>query len=129
MIYKLLPSVPRGVGRRLARCPLSPRCCSRSGKYLIGLYLGKSRGHIGIRRGQGGMVVLLLVWVFYSAQIFLFGAEFTWVYAPGPHGSHASAVTPSLRFRSSFSDPYAGIGCGPTSKIRRSRQRPAVSSC
>ncbi|HEX2830109.1 MAG TPA: YihY/virulence factor BrkB family protein [Burkholderiales bacterium] len=49
------------------------------GKVLIGLYLGRS----GIASGFGaaGSLVLLMVWVYYSAQIFLIGAEFTWVYA------------------------------------------------
>ena len=31
--------------------------------------------------GAAGSLVVVLVWVYYSAQIFLFGAEFTWVYA------------------------------------------------
>ena len=31
--------------------------------------------------GAAGSLVLVMVWVYYSAQIFLFGAEFTWVYA------------------------------------------------
>ena len=49
------------------------------GKLLIGLYIGKS----GIASGFGaaGSLVIILVWVYYSAQIFLIGAEFTWVYA------------------------------------------------
>jgi len=49
------------------------------GKFLIGLYIGKS----GIASGFGaaGSLVIILVWVYYSAQIFLVGAEFTWVYA------------------------------------------------
>ena len=48
------------------------------GKFLIGLYIG----HSGIASGFGaaGSFVVLLVWVYYSAQIFLLGAEFTWVY-------------------------------------------------
>jgi membrane protein len=49
------------------------------GKVLIGLYLGKSAVASGF--GAASSVVLLLVWVYYSAQIFLIGAEFTWVYA------------------------------------------------
>jgi membrane protein len=49
------------------------------GKYLIGLYLGRSSVTSGF--GAAGSLVVLLVWVYYSAQIFLFGAEFTWVYA------------------------------------------------
>jgi membrane protein len=49
------------------------------GKFLIGLYIGKT----GIASGFGAAasLVVLLVWVYYSAQIFLLGAEFTWVYA------------------------------------------------
>src|SRR5205085_2449005 len=49
------------------------------GKFLIGLYLGKS--NIGSAFGAFGSIVIVMVWVYYSAQIFLFGAEFTWVYA------------------------------------------------
>ena len=45
------------------------------GKYLIGLYLGKS--NLADTYGAAGSVVLILVWVFYSSQIFFFGAEFT----------------------------------------------------
>ncbi|WP_447602847.1 YihY/virulence factor BrkB family protein [Nitrospira sp. Nam80] len=49
------------------------------GKLLIGLYLGKS--DVGSAYGAAGSLVILLVWVYYSAQILLFGAEFTQVYA------------------------------------------------
>jgi membrane protein len=49
------------------------------GKFLIGLYIGKSG--VASSFGAAGSLVLLIVWVYYSAQIFLFGAEFTWVYA------------------------------------------------
>jgi membrane protein len=49
------------------------------GKILIGLYLGKSEVATGF--GAAGSLVLFMVWVYYSAQIFLIGAEFTWVYA------------------------------------------------
>jgi membrane protein len=49
------------------------------GKYLIGLYIGKSALASGF--GAAGSLAVLLAWVYYSAQIFLFGAEFTWAYA------------------------------------------------
>jgi membrane protein len=49
------------------------------GKYLIGLYLGSSS--IGSSFGAAGALILILVWVYYSTTIFLFGAEFTKVYA------------------------------------------------
>ena len=56
------------------------------GKYLIGLYIGNS-GTSSVFGAAGSLVVMLL-WVYYSAQIFLLGAEFTWAYA-GRFGSRA----------------------------------------
>ena len=49
------------------------------GRFLIGLYIGKT----GIASGFGaaGSLIVVFVWVYYSAQIFLIGAEFTWIYA------------------------------------------------
>jgi membrane protein len=49
------------------------------GKYLIGAYIGRS----GVASGYGaaGSLVVVLIWVYYSAQVFLLGAEFTWAYA------------------------------------------------
>lgn len=49
------------------------------GKYAIGLYLGNTS--VGVTFGAAGSLALLLIWVYYSAQIFFFGAEFTQVYA------------------------------------------------
>src|SRR5215216_624541 len=49
------------------------------GKLLIGLYLGNSA--VASSFGAAGSLVLLLVWIYYSAQILFFGAEFTQVYA------------------------------------------------
>jgi membrane protein len=49
------------------------------GKLLIGLYIGKTSVASGF--GAAGSLVVVLIWVYYSAQIFLLGAEFTWAYA------------------------------------------------
>ncbi len=48
------------------------------GKVLIGWYISKS--NIGSTYGAAGSIVVLLLWVYYSAQIFLLGAEFIYVY-------------------------------------------------
>jgi len=49
------------------------------GKFLIGLYLGHTS--TASAYGAAGSLAVLLIWLYYSAQIFLFGAEFTKVYA------------------------------------------------
>ena len=58
------------------------------GKFLLGLYLGS--GAAGSAYGAASSLVTLLLWVFYSAQILLFGAEFTKVYA----NTYGSSVQP-----------------------------------
>jgi membrane protein len=57
------------------------------GKFLIGLYLGKSSFNSAY--GAAGSLVVLLLWIYYSAQIFLLGAEFTRVVTYG-YGSRRS---------------------------------------
>ena len=49
------------------------------GKFLLGMYLGTAA--VASSFGAAGSLAVLLVWVYYSAQTFLLGAEFTWVYA------------------------------------------------
>ena len=49
------------------------------GKSLIGLYIGRSGVASGF--GAAGSLVVVLLWVYWSAQILMIGAEFTWVYA------------------------------------------------
>lgn len=55
------------------------------GKWAIGLYLGNSA--IASTYGAAGSLVVLLLWIYYSAQILLFGAEFTRV-----HATHRNAA-------------------------------------
>ncbi|MGE5523165.1 MAG: YihY/virulence factor BrkB family protein [Rhodospirillaceae bacterium] len=90
MIYKIMPSVKiawRDVWTGAAVTSL----LFAIGKLLIGLYLGKSS--VTSAFGAAGSLVLVMVWVYYSAQVFLLGAEFTWVYAHN-YGSrrHAPAA-------------------------------------
>jgi membrane protein len=61
------------------------------GKYLIGLYLGQAAP--GSAYGTAGSFVVLLVWIYYSTQILLFGAEFTQVYA----NTHGTGLNRDLR--------------------------------
>lgn len=51
------------------------------GKHLIGLYLGKAA--VGSPYGAAGSLVVVIVWVYYSSMIFLFGAQFTRVLRAG----------------------------------------------
>lgn len=75
-----------------------------AGKWAIGLYIGKSA--VTSAFGAAGSLAVLLVWVYYSAQVFLFGAEFTFVYshalgsrqgqeAPPPVGAPRLSVLPA----------------------------------
>ena len=48
------------------------------GQFALGLYL--RLGNVGSAFGATGSLVIVLVWIYYSAQIFFFGAEFTQVY-------------------------------------------------
>jgi membrane protein len=59
------------------------------GKFAIGVYLGNST--IASVYGAAGSVVIILVWVYYSAIILYFGAEFTKVYAK----SYGGQISPN----------------------------------
>lgn len=56
------------------------------GKFLLGLYLGKAA--VGSRYGQAGSVVVIMVWAYWSAQIFFFGLELTHMYSDAHHLEH-----------------------------------------
>jgi membrane protein len=69
------------------------------GKTLIGLYLGKSS--VGSAYGAAGSVIVVIVWVYYSAQIFFFGAEFTHAYTERPSPDAQAGPKDTLRHSSS----------------------------
>ncbi|MGB4359036.1 MAG: YihY/virulence factor BrkB family protein [Rhodoferax sp.] len=78
LIYKVMPRA-QVLWRDVWTGALFTALLFSLGKALIGIYIGSS----GIVSGFGaaGSLVVVLLWVYYSAQIFLIGAEFTWVYA------------------------------------------------
>src|SRR5262249_8532500 len=78
MIYKLMPSV-RVRWRDVGVGAVVTALLFTVGKTLIGMYIGRSG--VASVFGAAASLVAVVVWVYWSAQIFLFGAEFTWVYA------------------------------------------------
>jgi membrane protein len=88
LIFKFLPNA-RAHWRDVWVGSLFTAFLFNVGKMLLGLYLGY--GSVGSMFGVAGSIVLILVWVYYSAQIFLFGAEFTQAYA----NLHGRAIKPS----------------------------------
>jgi len=96
VIYKVLPNAPLSwrdvwIGAVFTAAMFS------LGKYVIGLYLGN--GGMVTSFGAAGSLIALLLWVYYSAQIFFLGAEFTRQYALG-FGSLQHATPGVLRMRS-----------------------------
>jgi membrane protein len=88
MIFKILPDV------KLAWSDVWIGAAATAslftlGKFLIGLYLGQ--GTVGSDYGPAASVIIMIVWVYYSAQILFLGAEFTQVYA----NRYGSRVVPA----------------------------------
>ncbi|MBA2676421.1 YihY/virulence factor BrkB family protein [Ramlibacter sp.] len=85
MIYKFMPSTRIGWSDVWVGA-IATAVLFEVGKFLIGLYIGKS----GMTESfaAAGSLVVLIAWVYYAAQIFLLGAEFTKVYAQD-HGTKA----------------------------------------
>jgi len=90
MIYKFLPRCDIGWSDVWVGAAVTSLLFS-IGKLLIGLYLGKSS--VASSFGAAGSLVIVLLWVYYSAQIFLLGAEFTRTYSYR-HGSRQGDAKP-----------------------------------
>jgi membrane protein len=84
MIFKFLPDA-KIAWRDVWIGALITAALFTAGKFALGLYLGKSG--VASSYGAAGSLIVLLLWVYYSAQILFFGAEFTQVYA-NRFGSH-----------------------------------------
>jgi membrane protein len=91
------------------------------GKVLIGLYLGKSS--VASAFGAAGSLVVMMAWVYYSAQVFLLGAEFTWIYAH-TYGSRRGERRPRPEDSASV-EPRAPSGLEPAAHTdyRRAHSR------
>ena len=108
LIYKIMPRV-RVQWRDVWIGAAVTALLFTIGKFLIGLYIGTSSFASGF--GAAGSLAVLLLWMYYSAQIFLLGAEFTWVYAH-VYGSRREAPVPKpppeVPARSDASESDAG---------------------
>jgi membrane protein len=99
-IYKILPSMPLAWRDVWLGAALTS-ALFWVGKFLIALYVA----HAGVASnfGAAGTVVLLIVWVYYSAQIFFFGAELTKEFAL----RHGSKQADKRRLRKPLADIHA----------------------
>ena len=78
LLYKWLPNIRLGWGDVLAGALVTTVLFS-IGRLVIGVYLTHTA--TGSMHGAAGALIILLLWFYYSAQVFLLGAEFTAVYA------------------------------------------------
>jgi membrane protein len=108
MIYKVLPDV-RIKWSDVWIGAMVTALLFTIGKFLIGLYLGRSS--VSSAYGAAGSFIVVLLWVYYSSQILLFGAEFTQVYA-NMFGSHIHPVPGAIvedKFKAARGDARADL--------------------
>ncbi len=105
LIFKFVPNVPIA-WRDVIIGAFATSCLFSVGRGLLALYL--STVGVGSTYGAAGSLVALVVWVYYSAQIFFFGAVFTKVYAD-TCGSHTTRAKDQLKAApSNISSAFAG---------------------
>jgi membrane protein len=85
-MFKVLPDCEIA-WRDVAVGALATTLLFEAGKYAIAFYIGQS--NVASSYGAAGALIVLLVWIYYSAQIFLLGAEFSHAFAKR-FGSHAN---------------------------------------
>jgi membrane protein len=93
MMFKWLPDTPIA-WRDVWLGAILTAALFEVGKFLIGLYIGKQG--LESTYGAAASIVIVLIWVYYSAQLVLMGAEFTNVYARR-YGSQRNAVSADRR--------------------------------
>jgi len=98
LLFRYLPDV-RIQWRDVALGAVATAVLFALGKYAVGFYLGRSS--VGSAYGAAGSLIILLVWAFYSALIFFFGAEWTQVWAR----AHGRGIQPNR-----FADPIDESG-------------------
>ena len=96
-VYKVLPDKKRA-WRDVAVGAISAAILFMIGKFLISLSISSSA--VASSYGAAGALIVILIWIYYSAQVFLLGAEFTKAYAT-THGSQrtdadAGALHPEI---------------------------------
>jgi membrane protein len=85
-MFKVLPDTDIA-WRDVATGALTSTVLFEGGKYAIAFYIGQT--NVASSYGAAGALIILLVWIYYSSQIFLLGAEFSRAYAKR-YGSHAN---------------------------------------
>ena len=145
LIYKLMPRVKVSWGDVWVGAAVTALLFT-VGRFMISQYIGKTGVASGF--GAAGSVAVIFVWVYYSAQIFLVGAEFTWVYAqrfgsrrdhaeptaevaqttpPVPERNVAGAPVPAvvgLHVEGGLApEPTSALAPGAENELRPSRQR------
>ncbi|HUR87528.1 MAG TPA: YihY/virulence factor BrkB family protein [Ramlibacter sp.] len=125
MIFKLMPSTPIQwhdvwVGA------FTTALLFEVGKFLIGLYLGKSSTAEAF--AAAGSVVILLAWVYYAAQIFLLGAEFTKVHAEHNGSTLASKAMVKTNETAAIGVPPEVVETEDSLRRNKPRRDPAMES-
>jgi membrane protein len=133
MLFKVLPDV-KIAWRNVRVGAVFTAFLFTAGKFLLGFYIGRSS--VVSAYGAAGSLVLILLWVYYSAQILFLGAEMTRAYAersgaPLEPSSHArwleptaESATPTAPPRGAKSAPLPATG---GKRVRADRQEQLVS--
>jgi membrane protein len=126
MIYKLMPRV-KVEWHDVWLGALVTSLLFTIGKFLIGLYIGKSGVASGF--GAAGSLIVVFIWVYYSAQIFLLGAEFTWVYAKTLGSLRSEEGVAEVAQKAGGTDEVPARSAEPQAAVeRRCRDRLACSA-